>query len=129
MPRPRKTRSRTEVARNGRVKTSSNVESRASSKTGIVPCWVAAEGNLYWRGRVVFHLAAHAYIERAILDAFERENWRSPIADPLPREPLGDPTQARRSALKNLHRHQGNDPEICFYSLQSRHVGWRLRDT
>lgn len=90
-----------------------------------VPRWIAEGGDLYWRGRIVLHLAAHAATERSVLAAFQEAGWASVIADPLPREPVGDPTQPRRSALWNLNHRQGSRQAIVFFSLRDGHIGWR----
>jgi hypothetical protein len=86
-----------------------------------VPKWIAAEGNLYWRGRIILHLAKHAHCERAILDEFEKRAWESPIPNPLQRKQFGDATSGRRNAVKNLNRHQG---EIRFSSLRGGLMVW-----
>lgn len=92
-----------------------------------VPMWIAAEGNLYWGGAVVLtSLAAWAYTERLLLDAFESQRWPLCIADPFPRDAVGhDPTQSRRSAIHNLNRHLGDGGSIVFFSAHGDQVCWR----
>lgn len=89
------------------------------------PQWDAAEGKLYWRGMAIAQLATHAYTERELLGEFERRGWESPIDNPIARDPIGDATQARRSAVKNLNRHLGEDSPIVFFCLQGDFMGWR----
>lgn len=90
-----------------------------------MPQWNAAEGNLYWQGRVVLHLPTQANTERPILDAFEENNWKPVVPNPIPRDSIGDPTQSRRSAIANLNRHLGDDPPLEFFSVRGGRVGWR----
>lgn len=90
-----------------------------------LPKWIAAEGNLYWRGRVILHLATHATEERDILDAFHEEGWKQCILNPIARDMVGDPTQSRRSAIWNLNHHQGERAPIRFFSAEGGFVGWR----
>lgn len=89
------------------------------------PVWNAAEGNLYWCGQVVLHLAVQASAEREILDEFEKWHWKSPIQNPIPRETTGDPTQSRRHAVYNLNRRLGDKRPIEFSNLQRGLMAWR----
>lgn len=92
------------------------------------PHWDAAEGTLYWRGRIIARLATHAYTERELLDKFERRGWESPIDNPIARDTIGDATQSRRSAVKNLNRHLGEDSPIVFFCLHGDFMGWRAAE-
>jgi hypothetical protein len=91
-----------------------------------LPIWNAAEGNLDWRGQRVLHLAGHAHAERAVLDKFEKFNWRFVVWNPLPRDKadVGDPTTTRRNAVHNLMKHQGNRPLLQFFSVLDGFVAW-----
>jgi hypothetical protein len=101
----------------------STPKTRSSPDDNELPVWNTEEGNLYWRGRLVLHLATHAHSERAILDKFEKFNWRFVVKNPLPREnaDLGDPTSSRRNAIYNLNRHQY---DIYFFSASEGIVAW-----
>jgi len=93
---------------------------------GDKPRWNAEEGNLYWRGRLVMHLASQAHAERAVLDKFEIFNWRFVVKNPLSRDEagIGDPTARRRNAIRNLMLHQGDIPVIQFFSVLDGFVAW-----
>lgn len=88
------------------------------------PVWNARTGELFWRGRLVLRLAGHAHAQRAILDEFQVNNWALLIRNPIAREPLGDATQGRRNAIRNLNASLGRTREISFHSAYHGVVGW-----
>ena len=88
------------------------------------PVWDRDEGNLWWRGRLLLHLAMQAHSERTVLDALQELGWRFVVKNPLPCDTLGDKTASRRNAICNLMRHQGDSPLIYFFSVRDGFVAW-----
>lgn len=92
------------------------------------PTWHARTGTLLWRDTAVLSLAGHAHAERALLDHFERAEWRWVIRWPREVFPecddIGDTTQSRRHAIHNLNARQVGEVSIYFFSLRGYGTGW-----
>jgi hypothetical protein len=74
--------------------------------TEPLPRWNRDLGELSMGGIIVKRYSQSAPNQRAILDAFEEDNWRPRIDDPLRYGPDADPRQCLHDAIKNLNRNQ-----------------------
>ena len=74
------------------------------------PGWVAADGELRWRGRLAKRFQHEAANQRLLLDAFEARGWAHRIDNPFLDQPGIDGKQQLRETVRSFH--DGQHPVV-----------------
>ncbi len=69
------------------------------------PIWNAHDRELTFEGELIKRFRVPAQNQEAVLSAFEEENWRRCIDDPLPPLPNQCPKRRLHDTIKSLNRH------------------------
>jgi len=93
----------------------------------LLPVWKADCGELWFGGRLVKKFKQAAASQRAILDAFQEENWQRTIDDPLTGKGDMDRKKRLENAVQGLNAHRRN-ALLSFHVINAGEgVEWRVR--
>ncbi|TMQ31039.1 MAG: hypothetical protein E6K70_23325 [Planctomycetota bacterium] len=96
-------------------------------KAEPVPVWKADCRELWYGGRLVKKFRQGAENQRAILDAFQEENWKRTIDDPLTGKGDMDRKKRLENAVQGLNALMRN-PLLSFHVINAGEgVEWRVR--
>lgn len=96
----------------------------ASPKNAIKPLWDAGQRRLIFGDLLVKQYRTHALNQHLVLAAFQEENWRERIDDPLPPVEQIEPKRRLHDTIAGLNRNQINQVVHFFGAGSGRSVGW-----
>lgn len=89
-------------------------ETRPSREDFTLPIWDADRRELRYQSKVIKRYRVPSPNQLVVLAAFDEEDWRCRIDDPLPPHPEIDPKRRLHDTIKSLNRHQ-IEPLLRFY--------------
>jgi hypothetical protein len=112
-----------DAGRNGTVAALANEEPQAE----LLPVWKADCGELWYGGKLVKKFRQGAENQRAILHAFQEQNWQRTSYDPLTGKGDMDRKKRLENAVRGLNSHMRN-PLLSFHVINAGEgVEWRVR--
>ena len=116
------------IATAGSQLSSNSVDRRSfvTEADNLKPRWTADLRELTIKGTLVKRFKWQAMNQETILSAFEEDNWRQVIDDPLRPRPEQDSKRPLHDTIKALNRNQG---QIRFHGNGTGEgVRWKLAD-
>ena len=88
-----------------------------------VPHWVAADHDLFFRGRLIKHFKSDAPNQEALLTALQAAHWAPSIEFHFPHQNGGNGKRRLRDAIRDLKR--SLRPHLHFFQEGGgRRIGW-----
>jgi hypothetical protein len=111
------------------AKADSPLRKRPRLTRSEIPFWDADNGILWHSGKRILKICQDAYLQKPVLEAFQKQGWPRFVANPFPDPSRLDRVENLRESVKKLNqRLREHGSALHFYIFEGgAKVGWEIR--